>query len=74
MVQLHTLDGKTIECRGKLLEIEDTLKNKGFLRIQKALLLICIIFCKSKTIRHILGMEQRSKQLSEIIPRYVVNI
>lgn len=36
MVQLHSTDGKVIECKGKLSELEDQLKCKGFLRIQKS--------------------------------------
>jgi DNA-binding LytR/AlgR family response regulator len=36
MVQLHPIAGNTIECRGKLSELEKTLEGKGFLRIQKS--------------------------------------
>lgn len=36
MVQLHTIDGKTAECKGKLSEIELLLQGKGFLRLQRS--------------------------------------
>ncbi len=36
MVRLHTIDGRIIEFRGKLLDIEESLSTKGFLRIQNS--------------------------------------
>lgn len=48
MVQLHTTDGRTIECRGKLSDLEEDLKDKGFLRIQKSFIV---------NMRHILQIK-----------------
>lgn len=36
MVQLHSIDGKVIECKGRLSELEALLCDKGFLRLQRS--------------------------------------
>lgn len=36
MVLVHKVNGCVVECRGKLIDFETTLKGKGFLRIQKS--------------------------------------
>lgn len=38
MVLLHSADGKVVECRGGLSELEAMLTDKGFLRLQRSFL------------------------------------
>ena len=38
MVLLHSTDGKVIECKGGLSELEAAIKDKGFLRLQRSFL------------------------------------
>lgn len=76
MVQLHTLDGKTIECRGKLLEIEDTLKNKGFLRIQKSFIVNMHHILQIKNYKAYLRdgttLKTTERNYSEICSQYLI--
>ena len=56
MVQLHSVRGKTIECRGKLSEFEETFKSKGFLRIQKSFIV---------NMRHVLQIKNYTAFLKD---------
>lgn len=76
MVQLHTLDGKTIECRGKLLELEESLRSKGFLRIQKSFIINMHHILQIKNykayLRNGTTLKTSERNYSEICNQYLI--
>lgn len=76
MVRLHTIDGKILEFRGKLADIEKSMSTKGFLRIQNSFIVNMQYLIKIKSYQaHMKDgttLKTATKNYAEICNRFLI--